>query len=115
MEEETVCYLFYYCTHIQVIWNQVKAYFTYGLYFPQLTPKDVICSFHNTDNETFLIQNHILLSLKLHICNARKYVFFSFNNLVNEISKSQNFERRVAVNNQNKCERFRKKWYRIEK
>ena len=26
----------------------------------------------------------------------------------------KNLEKRVAVNNRNKCERFRKKWHRIE-
>ena len=33
---------------------------------------------------------------------------------LNEISKIKNLEKRVAANNQNKCERFRKKWHRIE-
>ena len=68
--------------------------------------------FHNIDNDTFLIQNHILLLLKLYLCNATKYGFLSFNNFLNEISKIKNLEQRVAENNQNKCERFRKKWRR---
>ena len=114
MEEETTSPLFYYCTHIQDIWNQVHAYFTDFLHFPQLTPQTAIFAFHNIDNDTFLIQNHILLLLELHIYNVRKYEFLSFNNFLNEISKIENSERRVAVNNWNKCERFRKKWHRIK-
>ena len=37
MEEETISHLFYYCTHIQDIWNQVQIYFTYCFHFSQLT------------------------------------------------------------------------------
>ena len=61
MEEETISQLFHYCIHIQDIWNQVQIYFTDCFYFSQLTPQTVILGFHDTDNETFLIQNHILL------------------------------------------------------
>ena len=82
------------------------------LHFSQLTPQTAIFSFHNIDNGTFLIQNCILLLLELHIYNARKCGFLSFNNFLNEISKIKNLKRKVAVNNRNKCERFRKKWHR---
>ena len=71
-------------------------------------------TFYNIDNDSFLIQTHILLLFKLHIYNPRKYGFLSFNNFLNDISKIKNLEKRVAVNNWNKCERFRKKWHRIE-
>ena len=66
------------------------------------------------NNDTFLIQNHILLLFKLYIYNARKHGFLSFNNFLNEVSKIKTLEKRVAENNRNKCERFRKKWHRIE-
>ena len=103
MEEETISHLFYYCIHIQDIWNQIQIYFT------------AIFGFHNIDNDTFLIQNHILLLFKLYIYiyNARKHGFLSFSNFLNEVSKIKNLEKRVAGNNRNKCERFRKKWHRI--
>ena len=100
MEEEIISHLFYYCIHIQDIWNQIKIYFT------------AIFVFHNIDNDTFLIQNHILLLFKLYIYTM--HGFLSFNNFLNEVSKIKNLEKRVAGNNRNKCERFRKKWHRIE-
>ena len=109
MEEETIIHLFYYCTHIQDIWNQVQIYFTDCFHFSQLAPQTAIFGFHNIDNDTFLIKNHILLSFKLYIYNARKHRFLSFNNLLNEVSKIKNLEKRVAANNRNKCEKFRKK------
>ena len=37
IEEETISHLFYYCTHIQDIWNQVQIYFAYCFHFSQLT------------------------------------------------------------------------------
>ena len=40
-----------------------------------------------------------------------KNAFFSFNNFLNQISKTTNLEKRVAANNRNKCERFRNKWH----
>ena len=114
MEEKTINHLFYYCIRVQDIWNQVQIYFTDCLHFSPLTRQAAIFGFHNIDNDTFLIQNHILLLFKLYICNARKHRFLSFNNFLNEVSKIKNLEKIVAANNWNKCERFRKKWHRIE-
>ena len=114
MEEEAISYLFYYCTHIQDIWHQAQAYFTDCLHFPHLTPKTAIFGFIVLIMTLFFIQNHILLLLKLHLYITRNYVFLSHNNFLIDISKIKKLERRVAVNNRNKCERFRKKWHRIE-
>ena len=78
MEEEIISHLFYYCTHVQDISNQVQIYFTDCFHFSQLTPQIAIFGFDNIDNDNFLIQNHIFLLFKLHIYNARKYGFLSF-------------------------------------
>ena len=53
-------------------------------------------------------ENTILLLLKLHVYNARKYGLLPLNKFLNEISKIKNLEKRAAANNRNKCERFRK-------
>ena len=81
---------------IQHIWNQVQIYFTDCFDFSQLTPQTAIFGFHDIDNNTFLIQNHILLLFKLYICNARKHRFLSFNNFLYEVSKIKNLEKRVV-------------------
>ena len=101
MEEETICHLFYYCTHIQDMRNQVQAYFTDRLHFFTVNTTSYHFRFHNIDNETFLIQNHIILLLKSQRFIGRKYRFLSFKNFLNEISKIKNLERRVVVNNRN--------------
>ena len=97
MKKETISHLFYYCTHTKDVWDQIQAYFTDSLHFSQLTAQTAIFGFHKTDNDTLHIQNHILLLLKLHVNNARKYQFLSFNNFLNEISKTKLLERRVAA------------------
>ena len=76
MEEETISHLFYYCTHIPDIWNQVQIKFSDCLCFLQSTPQTVIFCVHDICNDTFLIQYNILPLLKLHIYNARKYGLF---------------------------------------
>ena len=115
MEEETISHLFYYCNDMQDIWNQLQTYFTNCVHFSQLTPQTAIFGFHDIESETFFFfQNHIILLLKLCIYNTRKYGFLSLNNFLNEISKFKNLERRVAVNNRNKYERFRKIWHRMQ-
>ena len=53
--------------YILDIWNLVQVYFTHCLQFSLLTPQTSIFGFHNIDNDTVLIPNHILLLLKLHI------------------------------------------------
>ena len=82
--KETISHLFYYCTHIKDIWNQVQIYFTDCLHFSQLKPQTAIFRFHNIDNDTSQIS--IIKYLKI----------------------------RRAVNNRNKCERFRKTRHKIE-
>ena len=109
MEEETICHLFYFFTYLEDTWNQVQTYFIDCLPFSQLTQQTAIFGFHNNDTNTFLSQNHILLLLKLHIYDTRKYGVLSFKNFLNKIRRIKNLERRIAVNSRNKCERMENK------
>ena len=61
MEEKAICHLL---APAFICKNQDQAYFTDCLHFSQLTPENAIFGFHNIDNDTFLIQNHILTSLQ---------------------------------------------------
>ena len=67
--------------------NQLQIYFTDCFHFSQLIPQTAIFGFLNIDNDTFLIQDHILLLFKLDIYNASKHGFLFFNNFLNEIGK----------------------------
>ena len=115
MKEETKSHLFYYCTHIQDTLNQYQTNsLTVCIFHCHYNISTAIFGFHNFDNDTFLIQSHKLLLLKLHWYSTRKCKFICFSNLLNEISKIKNLKRRVALNNGNEYKRFRKKWHRIE-
>ena len=76
MEEETTSHIFYYCIHMQDIWNQDQAYFTDILHFSQITPHTAICGFHDIDNHTFFIQNHILLLTQITFIQCQKIRIF---------------------------------------
>ena len=81
------------------------------LHFSQLTLQTAIFGFHKIDNDTSNSKSHITFTQITYI--QWKYGFLSFNNFLNEISRIKNLERRLAVK-RNKCERFRKKWHRME-
>ena len=59
-EKQAMSHLFYFCTKIQHIWNQVQ---TISLIVCIFTANTTFASvgFHNIDNDTFLIQNHTIL------------------------------------------------------
>ena len=83
MEKEIISHLFYYCTYIRDIMNEVQASFTNCLHVFTVSNTDGHFGFHNINSDTFLIQNHILLLRKLHIHNSRKYGFLSFSGFLN--------------------------------
>ena len=56
MKVEAISHLFYYCSHIQDIWNQVQAYFDVCTRSSQLTPQTATFGFRNVDDDAFLIQ-----------------------------------------------------------
>ena len=106
IEDETISHLFYYCTHIQDIWNHVQSDLTDCLHFLQLTQQTAIFFvFQNIDNNTFLTQNHILLLLKLqmwYISNLCGKSYFTWKTLSGQFKKkyesdSSNF---VLLNHQ---------------
>ena len=59
-------------------------------------------------------KSHITFIQVIYIYKARKHVFWSYNNFLNEVSKIKNFVKRLAGNNRNKSERFGKKWHGIK-
>ena len=100
------------CTQMQ---KSRSGLFHWLFSFFTVNTRECHFGFHNIDNDTFLIQNHIPTSLQTtYIWNTRKYGFLAFNNFPNDISKTKNLERIISINNQNKCERYWKKWHRVE-
>ena len=67
-----------------------------------LTPQAAIFGFLEADCQSYLIQNHILLILKLYIYKFRKNKFLSSTCLLKEISKIKNIEKKIASVNEKK-------------
>lgn len=82
---------------IQDICNQVQAYFTDCLHFSQLAPQTAIFG------SLFLLKISCYLYSNFKYTITENTIFLSFNNFLNAISKVNKLERRLAVNNQNKC------------
>ena len=81
----------------------------------KLRQQTAIFGFHNIDKNTFLFQNYIFTLTQITLYTMPENTdFYLLKKKLNEISKIKYLQKRVAVNNQNTCERFRKKWHRIE-
>ena len=80
-----------------------------------LTPQAVIFGFLEIDCQSYLIQNHILLILKLYIYKSRKIFFLSSTCLLKEVSKIKNIEKKVVASvNEKKNIAYKRKLGKIE-
>ena len=65
-EAEATLHVFHKCSVTKILWNQLLLFFETDLDFPDLTPQAALFGFINeSDNNLNIIQNHILLILKL--------------------------------------------------
>ena len=67
-----------------------------------LTPHAAIFGFFEVDCQSYLIQNHILLILKLYVYKSRRNKFLSSTCLLKEISKIKNTAKKIASVNEKK-------------
>ena len=80
-----------------------------------LTPQAAIFGFLEIDCQSYLIQNHILLILKLYIYKSRKILFLSSTCLLKEVSKIKNIEKKVVASvNEKKNIAYKRKLGKIE-
>ena len=82
--------------------------------FLLLTPQAAIFGSLEADCQSYLIQNNILLILKLYIYKSRKNKFLNSTCLLKEISKIKNIEKKVASVNEKKNIADKRKWGKIE-
>ena len=74
LHEETIIHLFYDCSIVKRIWNQLKSILSNNINFPISTPQSAIFGFWDLDTNEHLILNHLLLIFKMYIYNARTTV-----------------------------------------
>ena len=66
------------------------------------------------NDKFFLIQNMILMVLKLYVYKSRVSGALSFNTFLHQLVKVKNIEKGAAFNNKQKHDMFLKKWSIIE-
>ena len=79
--DETMHHLFFECNIIRELWKSLICFFDKCLNLPNLP--FVFLGFTNTYCNDILLKNHILLLLKIYVCNSIKHEKISLNNLIN--------------------------------
>ena len=96
-ETETALHIFHKCSVTKILWNQLLLFFETDLDFPDLTPQTVLFGFINEpDNNLNVLQNHILLILKLYVYQSRERGASNVNSLIKNLTKVEKLERRIA-------------------
>ena len=111
---ENIIHLFCDCTIAQCLWKKLQLKLKDDLILLPLTPQTAIFGFLEADCQSYLIQNHIPLILKLYIHKSRKTKFLSSTCLLKEIRKIKNIEKKSASVNENKDIAYMRKWGKIE-
>ena len=65
LHEETIIHLFYDCSIVKRIWNQLKSILSNNINFPISTPQGAIFGFWDLDTNKHFILNHLLLIFKM--------------------------------------------------
>ena len=78
---ETIHHLFFECNIIRELWKSLICFFDKCLNLPNLP--FVFLGFTNTYCNDILLKNHILLLLKIYVCNSIKHEKISLNNPIN--------------------------------
>ena len=90
---ENIIHLFCDCTTAQCLWKKLQLKLKDDLILLPRTPQTAIFGFLEADCQSYLIQNHIPLILKVYIHKSRKTKFLSSTCLLKEIRKIKNREK----------------------
>ena len=110
-EAETALHIFHECSVTKILWNQLLLFLETDLDFPDLTPQTVLFGFINEpDNNLNVLQNHILLILKLYVYQSRERGVSNVNRLIKNLTKVEKLERRIASVCEKRTIQFNNKW-----
>ena len=110
-EAETALHIFHKCSVTKILWNQLLLFLETDLDFPDLTPQTVLFGFINeADNNLNVLQNHILLILKLYVYQSRESGVSYVNRLIKNLTKVEKLERRIASVCEKRTIQFNNKW-----
>ena len=72
-ENKTTLHIFYSCKSTLYLWSQFKLFLEPNLILPPLLPQTAIFSFlDDSDNQHFVLLNHLMLVFKLNVYNSRR-------------------------------------------
>ena len=98
LHEKTIIHLFYDCSIVKRIWNQLKSILSNNINFPIITPQSAIFGFWDTDTNEHLILNHLLRIFKMYIYNARTTGYLNISHLLIYIKSIKNIEKKLCEN-----------------
>ena len=113
-ENETIIHLFHNCSCIKSLWNKVKNYFKNDVRLISLTPQIAILGYLNKNDETFLLQNIILLLFKNYVYKSRSNANLDIEYFINYLLLIKNNEKSQSLKNPNKLKLYEKPWSLIE-
>ena len=95
LSDETVPHLFYECSIILNLPNELDLLFENESTLFDLTPQYAFLGFFNINSKLLLIQNHLLLIFKIYIYNSRRSESLKIKSLIWEITKVKNREGKI--------------------
>ena len=114
-EDETVFYLYLYCTNVRNLWNQLKFYLAEDLTLPPQTLQAAVFGFSEKDNtENVILYNHLFLIFKLYVYRSREKRLLNVMSLVNQIIKIKKIEKENSLYSEKKRHKYNKKWCKTD-
>ena len=98
---------------MQILWERLKCCIENNLDLPSLTSQSTILGFSDSQSESFIIINHLLLIFKYYIFKSRNTKHLSFLQLKTDIVKVKALEEDLSNGDNNKSKNYRKKLRKI--
>ena len=111
--EETIIHLFYDCSIVKRIWNQLKSILPNDINFSISTPQSAILGFWDLDTSEHLILKHLLLIFKMYIYNARTTGYLNTSHLLISIKGIKKIEKKLCENDAKRKKKLNKKWKKV--
>ena len=105
-------HVFHKCSVTKILWNQLLLFFETDIDLPDLTPQAALFGFINeSDNNLFILQNHILLIFKLYVNQSRERGVLNLNGWIKNVTKVKKLEMKIASLYEKKTNKyFNNKW-----
>ena len=111
---ETIEHLFCHCFVSKELWNDLNTFFENHISLYDLTPQATFFGFTEKYLDDTILQNNLLLVLKIYLYKSRSYGFVCLKSLFLEIKKINRLEKKIVEANANKHKSYLFKWNKID-